>query len=270
MATVDGVRLHYLDRGTGDPVLVLLHAFPLHAGMWAPQLEALSARVRVIAPDLVGFGGSDVPDDPDAYSVEAWADSVAGLANHLGLDRIVLAGLSMGGYVAFSFLRRHRARLAGLVLADTRPGPDTNEAAERRSAQQRQVAEEGTAGLIDTLVQGLLSEHTRLRRPELVDAARHLMDSPPAGYVGALEAMKRRPDSTPELTGIDVPTMVVVGEEDALSPPDVARDMLAVIPGAELSVLAGAGHLSNLEAVDAFNATVMGLLGRCQEPPHPR
>lgn len=270
MAIVDGARVHYLDQGAGEPALVLLHAFPLHAGMWAPQLEALSPRVRVVAPDLAGFGASDVPEDPNAYSVEAWADSVAGLADHLGLDRIVLAGLSLGGYVAFSFLRRHRARLAGLVLADTRPGPDSTEAAERRTSQQRQVAGEGTAALIDTLVQGLLSEHTRLHRPELVDTARHLMDNPPAGYVGALEAMKRRPDSTPELAGIDVPTLVAVGGEDALSPPDVARDMQAAIPGAELSVLASAAHLSNLEAVDAFNAAVMDLLGRCQEPPPPR
>lgn len=270
MATVDGARLHYLDEGAGEPALVLLHAFPLHAGMWAPQVEALSTRVRVVAPDLAGFGGSDVPDDPDAYSVEAWADSVAGLADHLGLGRIVLGGLSMGGYAAFSFLRRHRARLAGLVLADTRPGPDTPEASDRRSAQQRQVAGEGTAALIDTLVEGLLSEHTRLRRPEVVETVRGLMDNAAAGYVGALEAMKRRPDSTPELAGIDVPTLVVVGGDDRMSPPDVARDMHAAIPGAELGVLPGAGHLSNLEAADAFNAAVMGLLGRCQEPPSPR
>lgn len=270
MATVDGARIHYLDQGSGEPAVVLLHAFPLHAGMWAPQLEALSARVRVVAPDLAGFGGSDAPDDPDAYSVGGWADSVAGLVEHLGLDRVVLGGLSMGGYAAFAFLRRHRSRLAGLVLADTRPGPDSEEVAARRTAQQRQVAAEGTAAVIDTLVEGLLGEHTRRHRLELVTTARSLMDNPAAGYIGALEAMKRRPDSTADLAGIDVPTLVVVGEADTLSPPDVARAMQGAIPGADLAVLPDAGHLSNLESADAFNAAVIDLLGRCQEGARPR
>lgn len=263
MATVDldDTTLHYLDAGAGEPAVVLLHAFPLHAGMWRSQIEALEGRSRVVAPDLMGFGRSDAPEDPGAYSVEGWADSVAALLDHLGLGRVLLGGLSMGGYAAFSFVRRHRHRLAGLVLADTRPGPDTAAVAERRSSQQRQVGAEGTTELIEALLQGLLSEPTRRHRPEVVEATRLLMDNPPAGFVGALDAMKRRPDSTPVLAGIDVPTAVVVGDQDGPSPPEVAREMHAAIPGSTLAVLPHAGHLSNLEAPDAFNQVLADLLG---------
>lgn len=256
----DGTTIHYADAGEGEPAVVLLHAFPLQSAMWSPQVEALASRRRVIAPDLRGFGGSDAPDDPGAYSVEVWADDVATLLDDLGLERVVLGGLSMGGYAAFAFLRRHRERLAGLVLADTRPGIDTPEVLERRSGQQRQVAEEGTAAVIEAMIQTLLSEETRANKPAVVDSARRLMDNPPAGFIGALEAMKRRPDSTPELGRIDVPTLVVVGEHDGPSPPDVAEAMHRAIPGSRLVVVPGAGHLTNLEAPEVFNAALEDLL----------
>ncbi len=262
VATVAGRSVHYLDQGRGGPVLVLLHAFPLHAGMWAPQIQALAGRGRVVAPDLLGFGATDAPEDPDAYSVDVWADQVAGLLDHLGLARVVLGGLSMGGYAALAFLRRHPERLVGLVLADTRPGPDRPEVAERRRAQARQVAAQGTTDLRQTLLDGLLGERTRRHRPDVVSAVRALTDNPPAGFVGALAAMRRRPDSTPDLAHIDVPTLVVVGDEDTLSPPDVARALHDAIPGSTLAVLPAAGHLSSLEAPDAFNAAVTGLLAR--------
>lgn len=259
---VGGHFLHYIDEGAGDPAVVLLHAFPLRAAMWEPQISALSARTRVVAPDLSGFGDSAVPEDPAAYSVDTWADEVAGLLDHLGLDRVVLSGLSMGGYVAFAFLRRHRSRLAGLVLADTRAGPDAPEVTERRTRQQRQVADTGTAELIETLLDGLLSEHTRTHRPDVVAASRRLMDNPPSGIVGALEAMKRRPDSTGELASIEVPALVVAGEEDRPSPPEVAREMAEAIPRSTLAILPRAGHLSNLEAPAEFNRALEDLLDR--------
>lgn len=264
--TLDGVRTHWLEAGIGEPVLVLLHAFPLHAAMWEPQLAGLSDRCRVLAPDLLGFGGSDAPADASAYSVERWADGVAALLDHLGFAQVVLGGLSMGGYVAFAFLRRHRRRVTGLVLADTRAGPDTPEIAQRRTDQAARVAAEGPAALVDTLLEGLLGEHTRAERPAVVEATRRLMDNPATGVIGALEAMKRRPDSTPELASIDVPTLVAVGADDVLSPPDVARELAGAIPGATLAVLPDAGHLSSFEAPDAFNRAVISLMGRCQAP----
>lgn len=264
-ASIGGRRLHYLDQGKGEPALVLLHAFPLRAAMWNPQMDALAATTRVVAPDLLGFGATEAPDDPSAYSVDVWADQVAALADHLELDRVVLGGLSMGGYAAFAFVRRHRRRLAGLLLADTRPGPDTPEVAVRRQDQVRQLREQGSSGLVDGMLDGLLAEHTRQFRPDVVGAARALMDSSPAGWIGALEAMIRRPDSGPDLATVDVPTSVVVGAADRLSPPDVAATMRSAIPRATLSVLADAGHLSNLEAPDAFTDAVGDLLGRCRE-----
>lgn len=251
--SADGTTMHYVDVGSrGTPVL-LLHAFPLHSGMWRPQLDALATDRRVVAPDLKGFGASDAPADPSAYSMAGYADDVAGLLSGLELDRVVVVGLSMGGYVAFSLLARHRPLVAGLVLADTRAGRDSDQVLERRSQQQRQVAEEGTAPVIDSLLETLLAEPTRERRPEVVAEVRRLMDNPPAGFVGGLEAMKRRPDATDALGAIDVPTLVVVGEHDKPSPPHVARAMHDQIAGSRYTVVPDAAHLTNLEASEAFN-----------------
>jgi 3-oxoadipate enol-lactonase len=261
-ADVDGVRVHYLDAGQGETTVVLLHAFPLHAGMWTPQIEALAAGYRVIAPDVIGFGGTDAPDSMYRYTMLGFADLVAGLLDHLGVERVVLGGLSMGGYVAFAFLREYGSRVSALVLADTRAEADTTMVFERRTDQQDQVARIGTAALIETLLAGLLSEHTRAERLDLVEQVRRLMANSPAGFIGALEAMKYRPDATPELAGISVPTLVIVGEDDTLSPPDVARDMHERIAGSELAILPRAGHLSNLEAAEEFNAAVAGFLAR--------
>ena len=270
-AEVDGVRLHYADAGphgpgtdvgSGGPALVLLHAFPLHSAMWAPQLEQLSADRRVIAPDFLGFGGSEAPDSMYRYTMLGYADLLAGLLDTLGLDRVALGGLSMGGYVALAFLRQYAERVSALVLADTRASADTNEVYERRTDQQDQVARIGTTALIEVLLGGLLSDHTRASRLELVEQVRRLMANPAAGYIGALEAMKHRPDATDALAGIAVPTLVMVGEDDALSPPDVARGMQERIPGAELAILPHAGHLSNLEAAVEFNAAVGDFLSR--------
>ncbi|MDP8976234.1 MAG: alpha/beta hydrolase [Actinomycetota bacterium] len=255
--TVAGSTINYVDANSGadaeGPAVILLHAFPLHSGMWQPQLDALSSRHRVIAPDLKGFGASDAPEDVSSYSMANYADEVASLLSALELDRAVVVGLSMGGYVAFSLLDRHRELVAGLVLADTRAGRDSEQVLERRIEQQRKVREEGTVAVIDTLLDALLSEHTREHRPQVVVEARRLMDNPTAGFVGALEAMKTRPDATSRLGNIDVPTLVLVGDHDQLSTPEEARAMHEQIPGSRFTVLPNAGHLTNLEVPDAFN-----------------
>ena len=257
--TVDGTTMHYLDAGSGLPV-VLLHAFPLDGRMWEGQVAALEGRARLVVPDLKGFGRSDVPEDPSAYSVEGWADDVMALVGELGLGRVVVGGLSMGGYVALAFARRHAGALRGLVLADTRAEADTPERREQRSQQQRKVAEGQVDEVVEKQLEVLLAETTRQERPEVVASVRELMDQSPAGFIGALEAMKKRPDVTPDLEKIDVPTLVVVGEEDKLSSPEVAESMRAAIPDCRLSVLPGAGHLSNIEAPEAFNEALSGLL----------
>lgn len=260
-ADVDGARLHYLDVGTGELPVVLLHAFPLHSEMWAPQVACLAAGYRVVAPDLKGFGRSSAPEDASAYTMAAYAAEVAALLDALELDQVVLGGLSMGGYVAFSFLAGHMERVRALVLADTRAGRDSPEVMQRRTDQQEQVRREGTAALVDTQITSLLTPATREGRPELVEHVRAIMASnPPAGVIGALEAMKGRPDATDHLGAIAVPTLVLVGEHDGPSPPELVREWQERIPGSRLAVVPGAGHLSNLESPDAFNAEVSEFL----------
>ncbi len=259
--TIDGARVHYLDAGSGDPPVVLLHAFPFPAAMWEAQIDALSPRWRVVAPDLPGFGQSEPLGDPSVASMEAMARLVGRLVDELDLPPAVLGGLSMGGYVAFAFLRDHASRVRGLVLADTRAGADTAEVRERRTKQQEDVRQGGTASLIETLLGTLLSEHTREHRPDVVDKTRQLMQqASPEGVVAALEAMKRRPDVSEELAAVDVPTLLVVGENDKTSPVDVMREMQERMANARLTVIPSVGHLSSLEAPEEFNAELRRFL----------
>jgi len=231
--------------------------------MWAPQVACLAAGHRVVVPDLEGFGKSSAPDDAGAYSMGGYVRQVLGLVEALGLDRVVLGGLSMGGYVAFSLVARHLDVVAALVLADTRAGRDTPEVFQRRTDQQEQVRREGTEALVETLLGGLLAPATLENRPLLVDQVRRIMASnPPAGFIGGLEAMKGRPDSLPTLGAVKVPTLVLVGEHDAPSPPDVVRVWQQRIPDSELVVVPGAGHLSNMEDPDTFNAALTDFLDR--------
>jgi len=263
IATVAGTPVSFVDTGSGSPALVLLHAFPLHSGMWDEQVGTFSAHRRVVAPDFPGFGSTPALDAGADPTMARFADLVAGLIDQLGLAPAVVCGLSMGGYVTFALLRRRPELVAGVVLADTRAGADSAEVAERRTNQAAQVADRGTAELVEAMVTSLLSDETRARRPEVVERARTLMStSSPAGVVVALEAMRARPDATAELPTIGVPALVVVGEHDAPSPPAEARAMAHALPDAHIEVIAGAGHLSNLEAPASFNAAIATFLSR--------
>lgn len=255
--------LHYLDEGQGDPPVVLLHAFPLSARMWEPQLEALGPSRRVVAPDLRGFGRSDVPAERSAYSVDAWADDVAALFTALALERAVVVGLSMGGYVALAFLRHRPGALAGLLLADTRADADTDEIRSRREQQQELLQAAGhPVELADRLLEPLVGPTTSRREDVLATARGLLAANRTEGVIGGLEALKNRPDSTGDLARIAVPTTVVVGEQDQLSPPDVAGRMAGGIADARLVVVPDAGHLTNLENPAVFNQALQDLLVR--------
>lgn len=257
---LDGKTINYLDSaGEGSPV-ILIHAFPMNSGMWAPQFEALGDAYRLIAPDLSGFGETSAPEDPSDYSMDAYAGEVAGLMDHLNLDKATIVGLSIGGYIAFALHRKYPERFAGLVLADTRAEADPPEGVEKRTGQQKLVAEEGTAGLIEGLTGALLGESTRSNKPDVVERAKALMDNPAAGFIGALEAMKQRPDSTGDLAGINVPTLIIVGEEDGVTPPDAARKMHEHIGGSRLVSIPECGHLSSLEAPGIFNGALSEFL----------
>lgn len=255
------VNLHRRESGTGLP-LVLLHAFPLSSAMWLGQREGLAADCRVITPDLRGFGGSQRGDDEP--SVEAMADDVAGLLDTLGLDRVVLGGVSMGGYVAMAVHRRHPDRLRGLVLADTKAGADPPEAVRRRLAMAETVETDPDSRIVlEQVVPSLVGDTTRARRPLVLGRVTALAQAAPAYAVAwAQRAMAARPDSTAGLGGVAVPTLVVVGEEDTLSPVAEAEALAAAVPGAELVRIPAAGHLSPVEEPDAFNAAVRDFLRR--------
>ena len=248
-----------LGEGPGDP-LVLLHAFPLNGKMFEPQMEAFSGGRRVVAPDFPGFGRS--PRTPAQPDVRYYAEAVGGLLDRLGLERVVLGGVSMGGYVAFGCLRLFPRRISGLVLADTRPEPDSDEIRESRKEMARRVAEEGVEVLVELQMERLLARDTLENDEEVVERVRAMiLESAPGGVVAALGAMRTRPDSTPLLAEIEAPTLVIGGEEDGISSPEVMGAMAQKIPNSRHVTLPRAGHLSNLENPEGFNAALREFLG---------
>ena len=255
-----GGLMSYGERGEGpeDPV-VLLHAFPLNRKMWAPQVEVLAGTRRIITPDYPGFGSSPRPcAQPD---VRYYAEQLRELLDRLALERVILGGLSMGGYVAFAALRLFPERISALVLANTRPDPDTEEIKETRRETARRVAEEGVEVLPKLQMERLLAPDTLENNKDVVETVRAMiLESSPDGVVAALGAMRERPDSTSLLGEINVPTLVLGGAEDALSTPEVMGEMAGKIPNSRHLTLEGAGHLSNLEAPEEFNAALKDFL----------
>ncbi len=253
-ATLGGAEIEYTDRGKG-PALIFLHAFPLGQFMWEAQAEAFSGSHRVVRFDDRGFGDSPPGDGP--LTMELIADDAAALLDHLGIKRAIVTGCSMGGYAAFAFVRRHPKRLAGLVLQDTRATPDTEEARAGRTTLATRVLEEGTAAAADAFLPKLVGETTKRENPDLVVGLRdRVLGTSPQGIAQALRGLGARADSRKTLAEIRVPTLVVVGEEDVLTPPAEAEAMAAAIGGSRLEVIPGAGHLSNLENPAAYNAAL--------------
>ena len=250
IALCDGVEIGYDDIGTGVPV-AFLHGFPHNRTLWAPQVGALVDRARCIAPDFRGFGESS---RHAPFSIDQFADDIAMLLRGLGIERAVVVGLSMGGYVAFSLWRRHRSLVRGLVLADTRAGADSEETRAKRRALIDVARTRGAGAVADGQITGMIGKTTREKRPALIDEVHRMLESASVeGIVGALEAMMARVDSTETLATIDVPTIVVVGGEDVLTPPSEAEILHEAIRGSRLEVIANAGHVSNLERPAAFN-----------------
>jgi pimeloyl-ACP methyl ester carboxylesterase len=263
-----GVSIAYDEVGDGSAgTLVLLHGFPHSRALWAEQLAALPALApgwRVIAPDLRGFGESDVVGP---WHVDDWADDVVALLDRLGVERAVIGGLSMGGYVALALWRRHAQRVRALVLADTRAGDDAPAVRERRRELVALARAQGADAVAESQLPGALGATSRETRPEVVARLRALMAAAPVeGIVGALEAMMVRPDSTPWLAEITVPTLVIVGAEDVLTRPSEARAMCDAIAGARLVMIERAGHVSCVEQPEAFGAAVAGFLAALLPP----
>jgi 3-oxoadipate enol-lactonase len=232
---------------SGDPLL-LLHGFPLDRGMWAEQVAALSGTVRCIAPDLRGFGSAALTESGGAWTMDDYARDVVALLDSLGVARVRVAGFSMGGYVAFALWRLHPERVSALALVDTRAGADTAEGRTKRDEMIALARQGGADAVAERQIAGLVGKTTREERPGVVTAAMEMMRrAPVAGIVAALQAMRDRPDSTPLLPTITVPTVVIVGDEDVLTPAKDARILADGIPGARLEVVARAGHLAPME-----------------------
>jgi pimeloyl-ACP methyl ester carboxylesterase len=257
---VDDHQIHVIDRGSGE-VVVFLHAFPLQAAMWDYQLDAFDATHRCLAIDLPGFGGSTPEPDPGTASMKHWSDLVVGVLDQLDVATATFVGCSMGGYLAMAVLRHHADRVERLVLCDTRARSDDAGTGARRSDQQQQVrggAEIGT--MAKGMVEGFLSSGS-MARPDLVTYVHALADGgSPDGWIGALEAMKDRPDSMLLLRQAKLPALVVVGELDRIAPIAEAMSLRRLLDG-ELVVVPNVGHLPNLEDPLAFNEALAGFLG---------
>lgn len=246
----NGLTVAYDEVGSGSP-FVLLHGFPHNRSLWAPQTSALVEHGRCIAPDLRGFGESG-RDGP--YSMEQYAEDTIGLLDYLGIEKAVIGGLSMGGYVALAIWRARPMLVRGLVLADTRASADSPEARDRRGEMILLAKERGASAVANAQITGMVGASTRAHNPAMVEGLHQMLAGAPVeGIIGALQAMMDRPDSTDLLPTIDVPTLIIVGEEDALTPVKDSRAMHEAIPGSRLEIIPGAGHVSNMEKPAAFN-----------------
>lgn len=257
-ATVRSVQLYTRSAGSGLPV-VLLHAFPLSSAMWLAQREGLAGACRVITPDLRGFGGSRLGDDEP--SIELMADDVARTLDAEGIDRAVVGGLSMGGYVTMAFCRRHPDRVLAVILASTKASPDPEPARANRERIARAVLGGGSEVLLKEVLPALVGPTTRQRRAMVLGRVKGLVQAaPPKAVAWAQRAMAARPDSFDTLAALKVPALVLVGEEDELTPAADGEAMAEAVPDGRMEVIPAAGHLTAVEQPEAFNAAVTRFL----------
>ena len=244
--------------GDGEPVL-FVHGFPLDRSMWRELIGMLSG-LRRIAPDLRGLGTTEGPST--GYSMAEYADDLAALLDVLKIERTVVCGLSMGGYVAFEFLRRHTSRVRGLLLLNTRAERDGDDARRRRDEMIAAVRRDGVLVLEDLLLDQLIAPGSLETMPQLAERLRAMLERhTQQGVVGAIEAMRDRGDSTELLPTIDVPTLVVAGKEDQLISVESSRKMAAAISGSQFTVIPDAGHVTPLEQPIATGRVVGEFLG---------
>jgi pimeloyl-ACP methyl ester carboxylesterase len=246
------LEMAYVDEGSGLP-LVLVHGFPLDHSMWKYQIEAFAAHCRVIAPDLRGFGRTTAT--AGTASMEQMADDVAALLDELGIrEPILFCGLSMGGYIGWQFARKYESRVKVLVACDTRAIADTPEQAAGRRQLAERVLREGPAPVAEAMIPKLFSSETHSGRPDLVEATREvILRSNPQGIAAALAGLAERPDVTELLPKIEVASLVIVGEHDAISSPEEMEGIAEALPNSAWVVVPHAGHLSPLENPDVFN-----------------
>jgi 3-oxoadipate enol-lactonase len=259
-ATINNLQLEYEVEGprSGLPV-VCIHGFPFSKEMWKPQVEFLKKDFYVVTYDVRGHAKSDVDDGQ--YSIEYFVDDLIGLLDHLKLSKVILVGLSMGGYIALRAIERHPERIRALVLCDTRSEPDNNEGKVRRAMQAKAVKTDGMMQFAENFLQAVFYKKTFETNPDAVATIRKMIESTtPLGVAGTLLALAARTDSTPMLFTITVPTLILVGQHDAITPPSASHAMKEKIPDAELHVIPDAAHMSNLENSEEFNAHLLKFL----------
>ena len=257
-ATINEQIAHYVERGRGIPV-IFIHGFPFSHRMWEPQLLALPDYFRKVAYDIRGHGESHIGDGQ--YSIEFFVDDLIALLDYLGIEKAVVCGLSMGGYIALRAIEREPSRFLGLVLCDTRSTPDDNKAKIQRAQSVLDVRQHGVAKYADEFSKKVFSPGTVKNNPSVVEMIRDVIAlNPPRGIAGTLLALAARTDTTDALAGISVPTLILVGEHDELTPPSDARAMQQKITNVELHVIPDAGHLSNLDNPTVFNEKLLAFL----------
>jgi 3-oxoadipate enol-lactonase len=254
----DDAQIFYTIAGDGPPV-VLLHAFPANHKMWLPVSELLAGRYRLILPDLRGHGNSSPGAGP--ATMQKHAADLLRLCDACGIARAVFAGVSIGGYALFEFWRQHRDRVSGLILCDTRAGADTEEGRATRLQAADDVEKRGSIAFIESMIPKLLGDSTRTSRPDLVERARKMMlQMRVAGIAAVQRGMAARPDSVPDLKTINVPTLVMVGAEDTLTPLTEAELLHRQIAGSQLEVIPRAGHYAVFEQHEAAGKAIRGFL----------
>jgi pimeloyl-ACP methyl ester carboxylesterase len=263
---LDARTVAYFDSAPTErsaPIVVLIHAFPLGAAMWEGQAKALPDGWRLIAPDLRGFGGSTLPEPDDTQAIDDYAVDVIDLLGELGCTSAVIGGLSMGGYVTFAVLRKAPGLARAVILADTRASADTSEGKGNRRNMLALLDREGAAGVARDMMPKLLGKTSLEERADVEPFVRRLIKQQSQGAIrGAIKRMMERPDAHDVLESLTVPALIIVGDEDVLTPVDDARKMQVAAPNAELVVIPRSGHLTNLEDPDAFNAALRAFLSR--------
>lgn len=250
--TRQGVSIEYDDIGNGVPLL-LIHAFPFDRALWRAQIAGLSSLYRVIAPDLRGFGQSSETTG-EAVSMDQYAADLKSLLDSLNIKQAVVGGISMGGYIALAFYAQYADRVKGLLLANTRATPDNEEGKHTRLTNAQKIGETGTRFLIDAMAPQMLGSAPR---SEIEITVRGMMLRQRApGLMSALRGMAARPDQTALLRFATVPILILSGTADRLISPDDSEAMHALAPNSRLVIVPDAGHLSNLDKVDAFNHVV--------------
>jgi pimeloyl-ACP methyl ester carboxylesterase len=253
------VDIAFEDSGTADLTVVLLHGHPFNRSMWRAQIDFLRPNYRVVAPDLRGYGESVSVGEASAMS--AMANDVRQLLDFLRIEKIVLGGLSMGGYVALEFYSLFAERIEALILADTKAAADADDARQKRFETAEKLMREGMQPIVEEMLPKALAPATLQNQPDVVKTAREMMlSTAPASAAAGLRGMAERNDHTALLEKISVPTLIVVGEEDSITPPAEAEKMQRAIKNSRLVRIADAGHLSPMEKPEEFNRALLDFL----------